>query len=434
VTASAHAGGVRRRTTAAFVAVAALTAGAGSAFAQLKPIKPLFRASYDPENSRNVLDATADVFAGWSRFSTRYLFQPEGLVGSGEYYGGGGALYYTHKGQRVDFGITGGGWVRGYSNLRDQRYPAGYEGIALSMAFTPRTSLRMRQSFTYTGYYAYTPTLIPDIDSTSILPPTVDYFLDRRSTRTHTGGITIEHKFSERSTFGVSYDTRYADISDGGNDGSGHHTGARYQYRMTQYSTLNLGYTFSRWSYPGYGTSFISHDINTGVAYSRPLASSRRTRVGFDVSSAFVGDEGSSRFRLNGGGYIAHLLSPRWEISAIYRRRNEVVEGFAAPFLLFTDTASVGAYGSISRRISLSTWGSWAYGSYDYGTVTNHLRSLAATSTLSGALLSYLSAYVQAGTARNDFQTRAGLVQGVPRVFDSLWVRGGLTLALPLVR
>jgi hypothetical protein len=434
-----------RRLAAALVA--ALCLAPSGAQAQDRLFRGLFRASDDPAASRDRLDLVASADYGYDRvrYDSTFAGPLERPVSvSGRTPGASASLIYWHRGNRVGFALAGGGYYRSYSTLPDQTFPSAYQLSRVTAKVTPRTELRLSQGLNYSGYYGYSRSTAVEPepeegpfdgvpDTGALVEPEDAFFAERRSNYVYTGGFEVLHRFSERSTLSTTVSGRYVDFRDESPDMTSGRAGIRFNRRMTPYATMRMGYAFSTWRYASFGTRLASHDIHAGVAYSRPLPASRRTRVGFDLSSAVVDAPGSAHFRVNGFAYVSHIISREWVAGALYRRDNEVVEGFAVPFFLFSDTIGGSLTGVIARRVALSVGGGYSFGRYTIGPLENRSEWINGSVTARSTIYRTLAGYVQGGTGQYDFDRRLGLYRSTPLSNSRYWVRAGVVFGLPLI-
>ena len=434
------------RSRVAAIAIAALALAPVDALAQNRLFRGLFRASEDPAASRDRLDLIVTGDFGYDRVRydstlTGTLERPV-TVGSSS-PGASAALTYWHRGNRVGFAAAGGGYYRSYSLLPGQTFPTFFGQTRFTAKLSPRTELRLNQGLTHARFYGYNRSVSTDLepdeneelapDAGALVPAENEFFAERRSNFVHTGGAEIMHRFSERSTFSTIVSGRYVDFTDDSPDMASWRAAVRFNRRMTQYATVRMGYAFSTWRYPLYDVRLVSHDINAGVAYSRPLPMSRRTRVGFDLSSAIADAPDSMRFRVNGLAFVSHIISRDWVASALYRRDHEVIEGFAVPFFLFSDSIGGSLTGVVARRVVLSFNGSYSYGQYDVGPIENRSRWASGSVMARATLYRTLAGYVQGGTGWYDFDRRFGLYRTTPLSNNRYWIRAGVVLGLPLI-
>jgi hypothetical protein len=428
----------------AAVVVAATCLGSGEAQAQDRLFRGLFRASSDPAASRDRLDliATADFGFDSARFDSTLAGELEHPVTlNGTSPGGSGAVLYSHRGNRIGFAAAGGGYYRSYSVLPGQSFPSFYQLTRLSVKVSPRTELLFHQGMTHARFYGYNraidldpdpDTLIP-ADNEGLIPPENEFFVERRSNFVHSGGAEVRYRFSERSVLSTSVSARYVDFRDQSPDMTSGRAAIRFNRRMTPYSTFRLGYAFSTWRYPAFDVRLSSHDINIGIAYARPLPASRRTRVGFDLSSAMVDAPEAMHFRVNGVAFLSHLISRDWLVAALYRRDTEVVEGFALPFFLFSDTVGATLSGNVFRRVAVTAGGGYSFGHYNVGPLKNRTEWLNGSVTARAVIYRTLAGYVHAGVGQYDFDRRLGLYQSTPLSSSRYWIRAGVVFGLPLI-
>ena len=114
---------------------------------------------------------------------------------------------------------------------------------------------------------------------------------------------------------------------------------------------LVLGYHYSQAQYAD-GSAHQNHLIDAGVNYNRALSFSRRTTLSFSTgTSRFAkpnpaGRCGSAPPARSGS---SHEIGRTWTATLSYDRGLRFTENWLEP--LFTDSASAGLSGSMSRRV-----------------------------------------------------------------------------------
>jgi hypothetical protein len=422
--------------------VAAMGAVPAEGHAQDRMFRGLFRASEDPAHSRTKMDVISSADFGWSQ--TRYDSTLFGVIErpvsvSGNTPGFSGSLSFSHRGRRIDTGLAGGGYYRSYSRLPDLSFPSFYQVARVSAQVGERVELRFNETATYARFYGYqraaavtVPSDVTDVTSNLVVPEN-NYYAERRSNYIFSGGGEAQYRVGQHSTL-VGYGSlRHVNFTDSSPDLSSGSIGGRYNQRLTRFMTLHAGYGFNIWQYPGDNVNLYSNDIHGGVSYARPLPVSDRTRVGFDVSTAFVSAPDSTQFRVNGYGFVSYVLSRSWAVSGVYRRDTTVEEGFAVPFFLFSDSIGGSLTGSIKRRVLLTASGGYSVGRYEVASIQNRTHWVDGSLTATTVLFRTLAAYVTGGTGQYDFERRIGLLRGTPLSSTSIWFHAGLTFRLPLM-
>jgi hypothetical protein len=161
----------------------------------------------------------------------------------------------------------------------------------------------------------------------------------------------------------TSYDLRRTNFHNGSLlDMTSQNAGAVLTRRLTRSLGLRTGYAYRIASTAIAGSEPLRvNDVELGLDFSRPLATSRRTTFSFASGSSISPADGGVGFRVTGNAGLTRLIGRTWKTRIGVDRSVRLLEGFVEPVLTNAVDATVG--GNLSRRVSLSTSGSLSTGS-----------------------------------------------------------------------
>jgi len=237
------------------------------------------------------------------------------------------------------------------------------------------------------------------------------YSLSASSTLSAEYGMT-------RSTFTVSrrrFDTRLF--------------GGHYSYGFTKYASLRLGYTAQT---ALYNKTINRRTIDAGIAYSRPLSFSRRTKFSFTANSVGV-DDGLNTYATVGGlASLNHQFGRFWTLNADFDRGVSFIDGFSDPFL--SNSVSATLKGNIGRRVHFRASGAYSRGKIGLvRSIFQDYTSGNSTVRTEFALTRHLVTYGEYVYYRYRFNKLAPLPEGSPNQLDRNGVSVGLELTIPIV-
>jgi hypothetical protein len=432
---------------AALVVAIAMTASTATAqVIDTRPFRSIFKTTQDPAMSRDRLDFSAFLSGGHDQGETSFGVlgaEPDAVAADATY----GHLYmhgvYAHDGRKHDFNATGSASTRYYNAAAGGLSPMWVASSArLSGELGRRGQYSLSQGFSYSPYYVYSlsPGFLSELsaDSPDTMPPGFDPDTDLRSTRRATyrydslGSYT--HRIGRYTRASVNYTFNYTDTEAPAFDMLAHRARARVTHELGRYWTVYGGYGVRLSTYRNSPfDSVIVHDLDAGFGYSRALPFSARTRVSFTMSSALIADQ-STRWRLNGSAFISHLFSRNWMASGYYRRDNDVLYGFAAPFVTFSDSIGGFVAGKVPGPVYISGGVTYSRGSYSVLTVDNVSDSTWAVARVNVPIMWMLSAYSEGYYSHYEFERRVGLLPGVPTASDRVGIRFGVMVFVPVVR
>jgi hypothetical protein len=412
-----------------------------------RPFRSIFRTTDDPANSKHRLDVTTYVSAGHDDGETTV-----GLIGSAPDPIPETATYgyifaratYAHDGRKMDFSASGSTSTR-YYNTTDGFTPMWVGGNArLTGDLGRHGQYLLNQTMSYSPYYVFSLTpeflseLSVDAPPDTLEPgfdPDTDLRSSRRATYRYDTRTSYTHQIGRYTRASVNYGLNYVDSAEPAFDLIANRAGGRITREVGRYWDVYGGYGLRVSTYRDSPyNSIIVHDLDSGVRYNRALPFSVRTRVAFSVSSSLVNDGVSTRFRINGNGLLSHVFSRTWVASAYYRRDNDVLYGFLAPFVTFSDSIGGLVIGKVAGPVYLTASGAYSRGSYSALSVENVVNSSWAVLRVHVPIMWLLSTYVEGYYSQYDFDRRIGLLPSVPTTTDRLGIRAGVTFLVPVLR
>jgi hypothetical protein len=428
---------------------------------QRRPYRGLFTGLSTPRTPQSLV-LTASLYGGYDDNVVAVVEETDQddwwLRHSGLYGGAHAGLDYeiSRRARRVDFNGYAGAQVRYYRHdeqsavVPDFRGGADF-GFELSRSTRLQAGHQIQYSKSY-SFFAVSPFAAPEADNGLIVTdPAVDLFelpALRNSTR-----VTLTQDLWRYTSFTAGYGLRIVDFFDDEELSAAEEANrlhdyttqsgvARIQYDrpLGRYATLNLGYGI-RVSEAKHGTGepSIMHDVRAGVSYSRALSFSRRTSLSFATGSALAFSEDLDQpeselrkhFNVIGNVDLLHELGRTWTARAGYFRGFTFREGFDEPF--FSEGATAGIGGLVSRRLSFSAVGVWSLSTLQRDGQTDE-DSFTATAQATYGLNSFLALFANYSYYKYDIQEDVPLDPRFPRNLDRQSVRAGITTSIPLLR
>jgi hypothetical protein len=429
---------------------ALMIAAAGApADAQVIPTRPfpgLF-GSGDPAKSVTQVDFTSFIAAGHESTTTS---ADDGALGSSNTDSTFGNLVFrgrlAHQGRRTTFGASGGATTSYVSAAGDMTPFNLSAGADFGGALGRYSSFALRQSVFYSPFYVYgvasadaSDASEPGEPQTTDSDPSVDPRVDQRVTRLATMGYntfaSVNRKAGKDGAFFASYRFNYTDYSTRAFDFVSHAPRAGYRKKISRFGSVIASYGLQAFEYRGADYPWlISHNVALGLGYDRPLSAWRRTTVGFNVSTALIGDGRFLSAHLNGNAHLARRFGRTWITGVTYVRGQQVLEGFAVPFFTFSDTVAATFFGRIVRDIGLSGRVSYSHSRFTLQALRNQGDTFYASSRVQVPVMWALAFYLEGYYSDHDFQRRLGLLEGIPTSIDRLGMRAGLTVSVPVYR
>lgn len=430
---------------AAFLVAFVMTASSASGqVINTRPFRALFRTTQDPANSRDRVDVAVFVSAGHDESETTFgvgdNIQIPGNATYGHLFVRGS---YKHDGRKTDFTATGSTSTRYYAASPVGFSPLWVGGDArLSGEVARHGQYSLTGNASYSPYYVFSlsPGFLAELaaDVPDAVTPGFDPDTDLRTTRQETYRYDMvgsySHRIGRRTRTSAQYAFNYTDSQAPAFDMLAHRARGRITHEPGRHWNVYGGYGIRMSTYRDSPYEpVIVHDIDGGFGYSRALPFSTRTRVAFSMSSSLIADE-STRFRINGSAFLSHMISRTWFASAYYRRDNDVLYGFAAPFVTFTDSIGGSVSGRLPKNVYVTASSTYSRGTYSALSVENVANSMWAVATVHVPIWWLLSTYAEGYYSQYDFQRRVGLLPGVPTATERFGIRGGVTFWVPVLR
>jgi hypothetical protein len=362
--------------------------------------------------------------------------------------GVGAAITYTRPGLLFNR-PHGKGDFRGWLDSSLRFYPAlgsltgAYHrfGLRLSAPVTRRVTLYGSPRGDYSPRYSFEllsgpPTTDPESPQPSFVTeagpgPDIDYSVVANNSFRYgvIAGAVIE--LGTRSSFSVDagYSKRQSNLADF--DLEVRDAGVSLDHQFSRDASLELGYSHVDGTH-GTGLSTTAHNIDVGIDYRRPLSRTRRTFLSFNTGSTIAESEVSGRrVQAVGSASLVHYVKRTWTGIAEYRRRLQYVDGFDRP--LFGDAITTGFSGLLSRQMELSGRAGYTSGTVGLSASAPRFESYTGSVRLRRALSRQLAGYVEGLFYHYSFDEDAFRPPGLPREFDRVAFRCGLSLWVPLI-
>jgi hypothetical protein len=204
--------------------------------------------------------------------------------------------------------------------------------------------------------------------------------------------------------------------------------------RIARYVSLRAGYGYRVVSTPTLGAPMHLSDIAAGIDLARPITVSRRTSLTLRSGSSLVpANAGALGVVVTGDAMLTRRLGRNWSLRGGVNRSVRLAEGFTAPLVDNSLTATFG--GPLRRRLAFSTSGLLSMGTVGVtADGTNGYRSWASTSALTMTLSRNVTLAAQYFWIGNRFQPAVQLPAEVVRDGDRRGARVDFTWRVPLVQ
>lgn len=439
----------RRRAVLAGAAAFCLAAAtpASAQVIRTRPIAGLFGGG-DPSKSVTQVDFLSFIAGGYETATSSLGDARPATTGADSSYGN---LVFrgrvAHQGRRTNFGADAGATTSYYTGASGLSPLSLSAGTNFGGLIGRRGTFALRQSMFYSPYYVLRAVASEGLDAADgaaepIEPeadPSVDPRIDQRTARLSTKGYSsfarVGQQVGRSGSLFASYSLNYTDFGTGAFDVLAQSPRAGYRHRVGRFASLVASYGVQTYEYRNSPYArLVSQNVALSVGYDRPLSAWRRTTVGFNVSTAVLRDRNILRAHLNGNARLHRRFGRTWVAGLSYTRGQQVLEGFAAPFFTFSDTALASFSGRVGRDIALSGRVSYSHSRYSLDTFRNVFDTTAASMRLQVPVMWALAAYVEGYYAQHDFQRRLGLLEGVPSSLERLGTRAGVTVNVPVFR
>jgi len=434
-----------------FVAIAgaaafclAIASPVGAQVIRTRPFPGIF-GSGDPAKSVTQVDFLSFLGGGFE--STKVSLAGGDLGTAEEDYGFGNLVFrgkVAHQGRRTNFGANGGATTSYYGGAGSLS-PLSLSGeMNYGGLVGRRGTFALRQSIYYSPYYVVRGATAEPLDDAPPPPPdsaepNIDPRVDERTARLSTTGYntfaSAGRQVGQNGALFASYGLNYVDFAPGVYDVISHSPRGGYRQRIGRYASFVAAYGLSLYEYRNSPYERLtSHNVLAGVGYDRPLSAWRHTTVGFNVSSAVIRDLLATRFYVNGNAHLYRRFGRTWFTGLTYNRGQQVLEGFAQPFFTYSDTVAGSISGRVGRDVGLSGGVSYSHNTYSIDAFSNVFNTFAGSARIQVPIMWALAVYAEGYYSQHDFQSRLGLIQGVPASHDRLGLRTGLTVSVPVLR
>lgn len=339
-------------------------------------------------------------------------------------------LSYARQADGLRFATTGSGSLMNYSS--DPGLVGGLGAAALlSTDVTPKIVFGANGSISYAPFYQFSPFLPSSAGVGSPIPPPA-FGLASGGLKNFgvLGGVSLTDNFTKRSS--VSFEANvqnwiFPDDPDGDLLSWGLHGYLRHH--LTRTVSLHAGYARYNYEYnaPAHHNA-LNQEFEGGVDYGDTLTISRRTALGFGVSTSAVRYQDATHFRVNGFLALTRGLGRTWSSAISYNRSTDYTPGFVGPLL------SDSVFASVSGQLSTRTQWTNSAG-YTRGTVgfqTADFSSYGASSRLTYAITRQIGAYAQYFIYHYDVPPGSTTLTLAPALTRH-GVAGGLTFWAPII-
>jgi len=436
---------MRRERLIAAVAVAAILCGAAAHAQQLTADQvPTTQAS---RPYRGVFDAGTAARPGGHLLSFTATFSPEYgntqngqpagslVLGTGWFYSASAGLGFERAWQRTRFALRAAGSFRYYADSRQTTQPTYRVEMAVDTqaASERQSTFRFGLSAEHLPYYVLPliSTSAPVTGETAIVPTTRDDALYPQASNTLGESLGFDVQLSRRAFLRFSQDGRYTTGGAPGTNVREAHVAGAFGYRLSQYAALRLGYGYrTGWFGADTAQRLSTQDIDVGIDYRRPLFQSRRTTVGFTTGSSLVDEPGRRRWQFVGAANVRHEFTGGWFIQADLARATRLVQGFTAPFVDNSATASLGGF--FGRRLELLMSAGYSRG--EVGTGGGTYTALQGSTRLRLALARWIAIDGEGLYSKNRFSDQVVMPAGFPANLTRWTVRFNVVLWFALSR
>jgi hypothetical protein len=405
----------------------ALTMSA-SLVAQQPPPVVVNRSLPPPPPSRHAFGLLVDFSGG---YDANVFADLMGSIGadqsaSGPVLNGGVAMNYRLSGRKFSFGFDSGTRARyvdfNISGSTFTRYAAisqaytgrttrvwASEGISRAPAYTLQTTTRDASGSAVPS--------VPNLDRTVIATPITYGDFE----------AGLAQQLGRRSSLRLEYERSSAlGSTPGVPTGKMTYANATFDRGVSRYMRLRFGYGIRQ------GQSSLNQldgrtdtqELNTGIAYSRPLSFSRRTTFGFDTGVAMAEASGERGAQFIGTVELRHEFGRTWTAAGSYRRGLGGLDRFTET--LFADIVRGQVAGQLSRRVTSTFTGSFSNAKPING-ATGNFQSLDGAARLSVQLSRRLDWYSE-GFYYHYQRPATQFALALPPPFDRYGVRTGVTL------
>ena len=363
---------------------------------------------------------------------------PQSRIG-GNYSNLNTALSFSSKRRRFAITADAATSLRHYPDLDIFVGSNHSAGTTLSANLSPKTSVRARLDGSYVSSFAFDTftrrsSVGPEGPSLTGLEGAVTDW-----TMTSYGGAAeLTRTLGRRSSFALSYGTRYSERSIVQEYNTERAVAVRFARNTGRDTSVRASYTVREGTQRlmEVGRRVRSHDAQLGVERRWQHSAQRRTVVSLTAGPALLRDEPSvlqtegTRRLVSAVGSISirHDLSQSWTAGVSYRRG----AGFSSR-RVSSNAATVDVRGSAGRRIDLTLSAGYSDGEIGLDAFDNRYKTSFGTARLRVAITRLIAIYGQGFFYHYTFGSLPSLPPGYPRQMDRRALRAGVTLWLPIL-
>jgi hypothetical protein len=412
------------RTSLFLVALNATLLGAAHASAQTTDTRPErpYRGVYagGTSESAQVLSVSGSAGVGYDTNPQQSAAEAGfGTIGApttsdGSFYNQfSGSLSYSAGLDRVTFGASGSASGRLYPELDTPVTTSYAASTGASATLGSRTSVRAGLSGTFHSMRNFTP--FPDLGLEGIGQldaPSLDFGYGRARYSTYSADASVNHQLSQRSSLSLGYGRQNTAFSGDFEDLISQTGSIRYSRGLTRYLSLRLGYGYSEARYGAADRQYQTHNLDTGVDYSRSLSITRRTTFAFSTGATALKQQGDTRFDAIGSATLSREIGRSWQASLAYQRSAGYVQSLLEP--TFADSVSGAFNGLITRRLSFHSGVGASRGSVGFvRSSTNGFDAVNAFTGVGQALTRHLALNVNYSFYRYNFESGAAIASAL---------------------
>ena len=246
--------------------------------------------------------------------------------------------------------------------------------------------------------------------------------------------VDWSRSIGRRSALRASYALRRTTFDRPGLDMTTEELGTMLTRRIARVASLRAGYAYRVVSTPTLGAPMHLSDVDAGIDLARPITVSRRTSVSLRSGSSLVpASDGAMGVVVTGDATLTRRLGRNWSLRGGVNRSVRLAEGFTAPLVDNSLTATFG--GPLRRRLAFAVSGLLSTGTVGVtADGANGYRNWATTSALTMTLARNMTLAAQYLWIGNRFQGGVQLPPEVVRDGGRRGARVDFTWRVPLVQ
>jgi hypothetical protein len=401
------------------------------------PYGDLFGAPRKPQTQS--LDIRGQVFGGYDdnllaqapNSNGAELFDPRlqvpgattGLMSTASYD-------YAHTGRgksATQFRISGAGSVQEFTGADSKPFWTQNYNAASSLgtSLTPRVSVSLNGSASYTPYYQYIPMLgtaagaavgqgassdgtTADTGAAALppfaveLPPSIggtgtdlNFATEAAFVQFWGAGASVSDRITKRSTISGSVQWNETQVFNVSKIQS-RSAQARIAHTLTRTLGFHAGFGLQDMRFsqgPSLQTPTLNQLFDVGLDFGDGITIAKYYRLSFSTGTSALRQDNDTQFFLTGNISLARSLGRTWSASINANRGTSYIVGFANPFV--SDAVGAGVGGQLARRLSLNAGLTYLRGQSVFSASTGNLVSETASARLTFAAGQHVGVYAQ---------------------------------------